>query len=144
MTSKIFRKLAEEQETIAPGQTFDLDYTLTKAGRTYNLYDSIQEAREDTEIEPTLKKYGCIDRMIVNIPDVYADLRGMNDLKSTIERQKKGQEIWDNMSREIKQEFNNNIYNFMDHGLEWAEKKQKEQAAAIIAEQEAQKGTNNE
>ena len=48
------------------------------------------------------------------------------------------------MSREIKEEFNNNIYNFMDHGLEWAEKKQKEQAATIIAEQEAQKGTNNE
>ena len=144
MTSKVFRKLTEEQETIAPGQTFDRDYTLTKAGRTYNLYDSIQEAREDTEIEPTLKKYGCIDRMIVNIPDVYADLRGMNDLKSTIERQRRGQEIWDNMSREIKEEFNNNIYNFMDHGLEWAEKKQKEQAATIIAEQEAQKGTNNE
>jgi predicted transcriptional regulator len=144
MTSKMFRKLTEEQETIAPGQTFDLDYTLTKTGRTYNLYDSIQEAREDTEIEPTLKKYGCIDRMIVNMPDVYADLRGMNDLKSTIERQKKGQEIWDNMPREVKEEFNNNIYNFMDNGMEWAQKKQEEQAATIIAEQEAQKGPNNE
>lgn len=144
MTSKIFKKLVEEQKTIEPGQTFDLDYTLTKAGRTYNLYDSIQEAREDTEIEPTLKKYGCIDRMIINVPDVYADLRGMNDLKSTIERQKKGQEIWDNMPLEVKEEFNNNIYNFMDNGMEWAQKKQEKQAATIIAQQEAQKGTNNE
>ena len=48
------------------------------------------------------------------------------------------------MPREVKEEFNNNIYNFIDNGMEWAQKKQEEQAATIIAQQEAQKGTNNE
>ena len=34
------------------------EITVTKAGKEINVYNFIQENREDTEIYPTLEKYG--------------------------------------------------------------------------------------
>ena len=60
------------------------EITVTKAGKEINVYNFIQESREDTEIYPTLEKYGCIDRMVINEPDVYSDLRNIKDLRNSL------------------------------------------------------------
>lgn len=100
-------------------QSFDkANITLTKAGQTFNVYDKIQEAREDTEIEPTLKKYGCIDRMILNKEDIYADFTkfGSLDLRDIKEQQKLANNMWQKLPLETRQHFNNDKNIFIKEG----------------------------
>ena len=101
-------------------QDFDREnITLTKAGTTYNVYDKIQEAREDTEIYPTLEKYGCIDKMILNTNDIYGDFTEFKDLRSMHDQQIKANEMFYKLPLEVRQHFNNNISQFMQDGENW-------------------------
>ena len=98
-------------------QSFDkTKIFLEKAGKKYNVYDKIQEAREDTEIIPTLKKYGCIDRMELDHYAVYGDFRDFNDLRTLKEQQIKANNMFYNLPLETRQKFNNDINQFMKDG----------------------------
>ena len=138
--NKIFKGWAKKPSKI---QHFDKDkITLTKAGKTFNVYQSIQEAREDTEILPTLQKYGCIDRMITNHTQIIGDLTELSNLRSLHEMTKKSNEIWQSLPLEVRKEFNNNKNEFIDKGMDWAKRKVAEKKAKE-ENKDVQKEVNN-
>lgn len=110
---------------------------LTKAGKTYNVYDKIQEGREDTEIYPTLEKYGCIDRMMLDTHGVYADFQNFNDLRDLKDQQNMATNMFYNLPLETRKEFNNNINTFLKEGENWL--KNKIEAEKLNVEVEAEK-----
>lgn len=130
-------------------QKFDKSkITLTKAGKTYNVYDKIQEGREDTEIYPTLEKYGCIDRMILNSQGVYADFKNFKDLRDLKDQQNMATNMFYNLPLETRKEFNNNINTFLKEGEKWlknkieAEKPKVEQPKVEIEKPKIEINTN--
>jgi hypothetical protein len=115
-------------------QNFDKNkITLTKAGKTYNVYDKIQENREDTEIYPTLEKYGCIDRMMLNTQGVYADFQEFKGLREMKDQQIKADQMFYNLPLEVRTKFQNDKNLFMRDGEKWIKE-------MITKEAEANKG----
>lgn len=101
-------------------QSFDKNsITLKKAGKTYNVYDKIQENREDTEIYPTLEKYGCIDRMMLNTQGVYADFQEFKGLREMKDQQIKADEMFYNLPLDVRIKFQNDKNLFMRDGEKW-------------------------
>lgn len=94
-----------------------------KCGQKQNVYDLIQQAREDTEIYPTLEKYGSIQRMIMDVPTVYAEFDEMMDMRDMFEQRKRAEEIWYNIPIEERQEFGDNMEEFVRNGKKWFESK---------------------
>lgn len=104
-------------------QSFDkTKIFLEKAGKKYNVYDKIQENREDTEIIPTLRKYGCIDRMELDHHAVYGDFREFGDLRELKDKQIKAEQMFYNLPLETRQKFNNNINTFIKDGEKFVKK----------------------
>lgn len=97
-------------------QDFDKNETLTKAGKTYCIYDKIQEAREDTEIIPTLKKYGCIPVTTTDSASMYQDFTQAQDLRGILDRKIAAENAFYNLPIEIRREFDHNIDRFMKEG----------------------------
>lgn len=105
-------------------QTFDKDnITLTKAGKTYNVYDKIQENREDTEIYTTLEKYGCIDRMMLDTQGVYADFQDFKGLREMKEQQIKADQMFNSLPLDVRIQFQNDKNLFMRDGEKWIKSK---------------------
>lgn len=104
-------------------QSFDKEnITLTKAGKTFNVYDKIQEGREDTEIYPTLEKYGCIDRMMLDHQGIYDDFTKYGELRDIKEQQKLANQMFYDLPLEVRQKFNNDISVFMKDGQKFVKK----------------------
>lgn len=117
-------------------QSFDKDnITLTKAGKTFNLYDAIQEAREDTEIYATLEKYGCIDRMILDKEAVYADFGELKTLRDLKDQQIKAQNMFYNLPLETRNKFNNDMNLFVKEGEKYVKGLIDEELAAKKAQE---------
>lgn len=105
-------------------QHFDKDkIEVTKAGKKYNVYQAIQEAREDTEIYPTLEKYGCIDRLKLNEAEVYADLRNIKTLRNSLDQIKEAEVLWLNLPLETRREFAHSKREFLEKGEKWLKTK---------------------
>lgn len=113
---------------------------ITKGGKTYNLYDSIQAAREDTEIYPTLEKYGSLQCMERTGKQIYADVSEALDLQGMYNQDLKLREIFDNLPSQERRIFGNDYYNFRENGLAYYEQKAKEE---IKAKQKDQQPTAN-
>lgn len=92
---------------------------ITKGGKTFDLYDYIQEGREDTEIYPTLEKYGCLDRMTLDAKGIYTDLTDKKDLRSSIEQIELSNKLWLQLPAEVRQIFNNDKKEFAENGESW-------------------------
>lgn len=107
--------------------SFDIKEKIKKAGKEYCVYDAIQEARADTEIYPTLEKYGCIDRLGIDTQKVYADITAFGDLRSMHDQQIAAAKMWEELPWDVRKEFNNNIHTFLKEGKNWIEKKIAEQ-----------------
>lgn len=107
------------------------DPTIIKAGQTLHLRDWIDAAREDTEIYPTLEKYGCIDRMIVNTEQVYGDLSIIMSLRDSLEQINQANKLWDSLPLDLRKEFLNDKNEFIRTGMDVLKKK-------IEAEQQQQ------
>lgn len=104
-------------------QSFDKEnITLTKAGKTFNVYDKIQEGREDTEIYPTLEKYGCIDRMMLDHQGIYDDFTKYGELRDIKEQQKLANQMFYDLPLDVRQKFNNDISVFMKDGEKFVKK----------------------
>lgn len=113
-------------------QEFDKEnITITKAGKTFNVYDKIQAEREDTEIYPTLEKYGCLDKIMLNEKDLFIEWKKMSDLRSLKDQQIQAEQMWNMLPWETRQEFGNDMYRFANEGEQWLRNK-------IEAEQKAQ------
>lgn len=123
-------------------QTFNKEnIVLNKKGKTFNVYDWIQENREDTEIEPTLKKYGCIPNEMLNKQGVYDDFTVYGDLRGVQEQMKMAKNMFYSLPLETRQKFNNNIDTFVKEGQQYvkglidAELEQKKIQEQAIKEQ---------
>lgn len=116
-------------------------------GKKINVYDFIQEGREDTEIYPTLEKYGCIDKMMLNKEDVYADytqLQEMQDLRGIKDFENKAKQMFYNLPLEVRKEFDNDINKFTKGADEFVAKLKKEDEEKAKSENvTVQEGTNN-
>lgn len=104
-------------------QTFDLKETVERAGKTYVRYDEIQANREDTEIYPTLEKYGNIQVMERPANEKYIDMSNALDLRNLYEQEIKLKEMFENLPLKERREFNMNFYEWKQRGLEYYEKK---------------------
>lgn len=114
-------------------QHFDKEkITLKKAGKEFNVYDKIQENSEDTEIYEVLEKYGCIDKIILNKTDVYADFTNFKDLRGLKEQQIAANNMFYSLPLEVRQKFNNDKNIFVKDGEKWL----KEEIAAEKAKLE--------
>lgn len=122
---------------IVKGQKFG-NPKLVKCGKEFDVREWINEAREDTEIYPTLEKYGCIDRMKLDAEGVYGDFTEMNSLRSLIEKAEKADEMWSNLPIDVREHFQNNKQLFVEGGEKYLKdiiEKQKKQESIEGAKQ---------
>ena len=102
------------------GQNFGRP-TLKKFGKEFDIYDWIQENREDTEIIPTLEKYGCLDRMKIDDNVLYGDVTKLmkDGLRGLMINEQKAQDLWDSLPYEYREEFQNNKILFLENAETW-------------------------
>lgn len=141
-------KINTERKRMA--QNFNKDeIKVTKAGKEINVYQFIQTSREDTEIYPTLERYGCLDKMMLNTQEVYGDIRNIKDLRNTIEQVEQANKLWDNLPLNVRQEFGHNKKEFIEKGENWlknkieSEKPKVEPQKPTIEQQTQEKAVNN-
>lgn len=108
--------------------------TFVKYGKEYDIQEYIEASRDDTEIIPTLEKYGCIDRMVVNAEGLYGDFTEYNDLRTSLEKKKQIENMWNQLPTDVKNDFNNDMNEFIDRGMEWAKRKMDENKPAEPAQ----------
>lgn len=97
------------------GQTFGRP-KIVKCGKEIDMHDLIQEARTDTEIYPTLEKYGCLDRLELDAEGVYGDFTAMKDLRGLIEQAQAADVMWNNLPKDVRAHFENNKALFVEGG----------------------------
>jgi len=112
-------------------------------GKEIDIYDLIQAAREDTEIYPTLEKYGCIDKIMRNNEGIFADLTNIKDLRNSLEQMKAAEDMWLGLPLEVRAEYNHSIHEFLDEGQEKLTKQIKMEKE-VIRETPEIKGETNE
>lgn len=116
--------------------------TITKAGKTYNVYDSIQAANIDTDIYEVIQKYHCTESEAVQIMNekggeqgVFADIRALqNQIKDIGDIQRvaeEAQNMFEALPAEIKKAAGNNLE-------DWYNEQKKKAEKAAQAAQEAQ------
>lgn len=114
-----FKSPALKREEIK-GQDFNKDkIVITQAGKTFKVYDWIQEGREDTEIYPTLEKYGNLKPMQVDGRELHADFGELKNLRNLFEIDQKSTEMWNKLPLEIRNHFNNDRSLFVEQGEQW-------------------------
>lgn len=102
------------------------NYSITQYGEKYNLYEHIQNAREDTEIIPTLEKYGMAKGMEKlkrynpeNAAKYYGDFRELSDMRNMLDKAKKADELWLGLPLEVRNKFGNSQREFYENGGKW-------------------------
>lgn len=93
-----------------------------KYGKEIDIQEYIEANREDTEIYPCLEKYGCLKPLERTPSEIYGDFTEYNDLRGNLDKAIKSQEMWDQLPSTIKNEFNNDMHEFIDRGMEWAQR----------------------
>lgn len=94
--------------------------TFIKYGKEIDIQEYIEEGRVDTEIYPCLEKYGCLKPLERTPSEIYGDFTEYNDLRGNLEKAKKIKDMWANIDTKIKNEFNNDMNEFIDRGMQWA------------------------
>lgn len=137
-------KTPEWKKRVRKAQYYDKDNIFIEMrGQKINVYQMIQEAREDTEIIPTLEKYGCIEKLGLDPQKVYTDMKELSDitdLRQIYQAKEKADKLWKQLPIEVREKFNNNAHEFMKNGQKWLEEKiakaqQKQQPTEKPAEQ---------
>lgn len=108
-----------------PVQTFDQDISVEKAGKKIVWKQYIREANEDVEPYKVMEKYGCLDKIKVDIPTVHGDFEEYKDLRKNLDREIKAKEMWQALPWEVRKEFGNDINEFRDNGGKWINEKLK-------------------
>lgn len=120
MTKPTFKRYTwreKKQQAFDPNNIF-----IEQAGKKKNVFQMIQEAREDTELMPTLLKYGSIDRMILDEKEMFGEFQIMHELRDIYDQQKQAEKMFYNLPIEVRQEFNNNIQDFVNNGEKYLQK----------------------
>lgn len=137
------RKKNSEQHT----QNFEKDkdnYSISLYGEKVNLYQYIQDNREDTEIIPTIEKYGVNKAMEKlkrydpeKVSKYYGDFRELSDMRNLMDKSKKAEELWNGLPLELRQKFGNSKHEFFEKGGDWLKSEYQKQ----IQKMEEQKQT---
>lgn len=118
--------------------------TFVKFGKEIDIQEYIESNREDTEIYPTLEKYGTLKPLEKSYAELYGDFQEYNDLRTCMDKAIKSREMWDSMPQDFKHEFNNDINEFIDRGMEWASRKIEQEQQAKTEAQTAPAETTGE
>lgn len=106
-----------KQQSFDPEKIF-----VVKCGQKINMYDSIQEASEDTDIYKTLEKYGSIEPLMR--PDLKAIEEDFDDYETLItlhDKMEKAQNMWNKLDAGVRAHFHNNREEFVEKGQEWVQ-----------------------
>lgn len=128
---------------------YDKDVKITKAGKTFKMYDSIQEANVDTDIYEVARKYGmegsekeCAEAyMAKNLSQISEEMQNYTDLRSVLDKKIAAQNMWQELPINIRKQFNNDMNEFMDNGPEWIKGLMEKQKAEEAKKAEAIKQT---
>lgn len=97
----------------------------------------IQEGRDDTEIIPTLQKYGCLEGHIgIDNSKMFGDFTQLTDLRGVLDAKNKAEDMFYALPLDIRQDFNNNINDFTKNGAKYFAKKMEEEQAKLKQKQE--------
>lgn len=145
---KTIEELEKEVETVidempfltwktkpSKGQEFG-EPTFIKHGKEIKVHDFIQEGREDTEIYPTLEKYGSIKKMQTESELVFGDATQIKDLAGAMKIVEEGQKRWQAMSLEDRLIFGNDKERFINEGEQWVKNKIEKIKQEIKAKEE--------
>lgn len=124
-------------------QMFDKDLKVTKQGKTFKMYDAIQEANVDTDIYEVARKYGMVGAekecaetyMQKNLTELDEAFQEFMDMRSVLDKKIQAENMWNDLPIEIKRQFNNDVNEFMDNGPDWI-KQQVELENQRLAQQE--------
>lgn len=106
-----------KQQSFDPEKIF-----VVKCGQKINMYDSIQEASEDTDIYKTLEKYGSIEPLMrPNLKAIEEDFEDYETLITLHDKMEKAQEMWNKLDAGVKAQFHNNREEFVEKGQEWVQ-----------------------
>lgn len=145
-----FHKLPKRKEPITK---YDQDEYFVKKGKKIFIKEFTKLANEDCEIYPTLEKYGLTtpeqlpEKMFDNQAFV-GDLEDFKDLRTSLDRQIKAKQMWENLPLSIRDKFGHDINRFVDESPKFLEelksKIQEQQAPKIVNETPKEEGTNAE
>lgn len=127
-------KFAKRGDRLIVKQEFDKDKIfVTKAGKTYNVYDAIQAANVDTDIVEVMKKYNLTEDKAAELMEerggvqgIYKDICEMQKTAQTLPELmqvgKNAQELFDNLPLEVKSKYGNDLSKFLKDQKEQDEK----------------------
>lgn len=125
-------------------QDFDrTKITYVKCGKEINVYDEIQANRVDTEIIPTLRKYGNLKPLEVDYQGMYGEFQKM-DLRDVYDLKQKADDMFDSLPAEIKAQFNNDAKEFAEKAPKWLEEKIKTSQPTTTTNEPKDEGVTNE
>lgn len=125
-------------------QTFDPEHLTKTAQGEISVYDKIQAARVDTEIYPTLEKYGSIDRIKLDAKKVYGDFTAFKDLRSMLDQQIAAKKMWEALPWDVRKKFDNNIHTFIKDGEKYLQEEIKKQQPAEVPQSDTPAETKGE
>ena len=127
MNTTIIKQWTETKERSNQyAQKYDKEkITIIKGGKERNVYDMIQEAREDTEIYPTLEKYGVLNSMATDKKLIYADISEALSYQDLSEQDARLNTIFEELPAKERNKFDNDFYKFKANGLKVYEEEAK-------------------
>uniref|UniRef100_A0AAU8AZI6 Internal scaffolding protein n=1 Tax=Dulem virus 160 TaxID=3145637 RepID=A0AAU8AZI6_9VIRU len=117
-------------ERVRASQKFNRDAIhIVQKGQKLYLTELMEANREDTEVYPTLEKYGCIEKCCKQSPLEFGEQLNP-DLMTAVEIMRKGEEIWSSLNIKTREFYQNNKEKFIQNAhkdfLAEQEKMQKE------------------
>lgn len=117
-------------ERVRASQKFNRDAIhIVQKGQKLYLTELMEANREDTEVYPTLEKYGCTEKCCKQSPLEFGEQLNP-DLMTAVEIMRKGEEIWSSLNIKTREFYENSKEKFIQNAhkdfLAEQEKMQKE------------------
>ena len=141
-------KFQKYGDNLTHAQSFDREkITAIKCGQKYNVYDAIQAANIDTDINEVLKKYHCstdtaleIMKQKGGIEAVYSDVVTLQENLKTgadlIMFKEKLDEQFYNLPVEMREKFGHNPKDFLEKATKYLKEQQEKNVNGNSTEQE--------
>lgn len=132
-------------EHVRASQKFNRDTIhIVQKGQKIYLTELMEANREDTEIYPTLEKYGCIDKCCKQSALEYGEQLNP-DLMEAVEILRKGEEIWNSLNVKTREFYNNDKEKFIQNAHKdfLAEQEKLQKQAQKNQEKEQKEVKNN-
>lgn len=140
-----FRKNAKErsQNCMQDFTKSKEEYKITQYGETYPMYDFIQDNRVDTEIIPTLEKYGVAKGMEKlkrydpeNAEKYYGDFRSIKgNFRNLLDQKIAAEKMWKSLPLNLRAKFGHSQKEFLEKGEKWLKSEMENYKKANTVEQ---------